>query len=55
MNKAVVAVLVGVLGLALGFGAGWALDTVRGDEDSTGGSESPAPEASESGTATTAT
>ncbi|MDN4483835.1 hypothetical protein [Demequina lignilytica] len=43
MNKALIAALVGVLGLALGFGAGWAWDSVTGDEDA-----SPTPSASAS-------
>ncbi|WP_156160826.1 hypothetical protein [Demequina maris] len=31
MNKALLAALVGVLGLGLGIGVGWMWDTVRGD------------------------
>ena len=43
MNKALVAALVGVLGLALGFGAGWAWDAFAKDSDP---SSTPSPTAS---------
>ncbi len=33
MNKALVAALAGVLGLALGFGTGWLWDTIRGGDE----------------------
>ncbi|WP_296666655.1 hypothetical protein [Demequina sp.] len=41
MNKALAPALVGVLGLALGFGAGWAWENLRGEGPDTG-AESPA-------------
>lgn len=34
MNKAIVAAVVGVLGLALGLGAGWLWDSMTGDSAS---------------------
>ncbi len=43
MNKALIAALVGVLGLALGFGAGWAWDAFSGGDAAT-----PTPSASPS-------
>jgi hypothetical protein len=43
MNKAIIAALVGVLGLALGFGAGWVWDEFSGDDGANStGTESPA-------------